>query len=102
MSSSPQSPYLPSISEDAVHPAARDLGLFLPEGSAVLDNARQLNHIAAWSFLFLGVNFVFSGVVRATGAVAPPLLILVLCIPFASLMQAVLGVDAIWWSFPIS
>ena len=46
MSSSPQSPYLPSISEDAVHPAARDLGLFLPEGSAVLDNARQLNHIA--------------------------------------------------------
>ena len=102
MSSSPQSPYLPSISEDAVHPAARDLGLFLPEGSAVLDNARQLNHIAAWSFLFLGVNFVFSGVVRATGAVAPPLLILVLCIPFASLMQAVLGVDAIWWSFPVS
>lgn len=68
----------------------------------MLDNARQLNHIAAWSFLFLGVNFVFSGVVRATGAVAPPLLILVLCIPFASLMQAVLGVDAIWWSFPVS
>lgn len=58
-----------------------------------------------WSFLFSGVNFVISGVVRATGAVAPPLLILVLWgirIPFASLMQPVRGVDAIWWSFPIS
>lgn len=83
------------------------LGLFLPEGSAVLENARQLNHIAVWSFLFFGVNFVISGVVRATGAVIPPLLILALAlwgvrIPFASLMQPVLGVDAIWWSFPVS
>ena len=83
------------------------LGLFLPEGSAVLDNARHLNHIAVWSFLFFGVNFVVTGVVRATGAVVPPLLILALAlwgirIPFASLMQPVLGVDAIWWSFPLS
>ena len=83
------------------------LGLFLPEGSTVLDNVRQLNHIAVWSFLFFGVNFVISGVVRATGAVVPPLLILALAlwgirIPFASLMQPVLGIDAIWWSFPVS
>ena len=73
----------------------------------MLDNARQLNHIAVWSFLFFGVNFVISGVVRATGAVVPPLLILALAlwgirIPFASLMQPVLGIDAIWWSFPVS
>lgn len=83
------------------------LGLFLPEGSTVLDNARQLNHIAVWSFLFFGVNFVISGVVRATGAVVPPMLILALAlwgirIPFAILMQPVLGIDAIWWSFPVS
>lgn len=83
------------------------LGLFLPEASPVLDNARHLNHIAVWSFLFFGVNFVISGVVRATGAVVPPLLILALAlwgirIPFASLMQPTLGVDAIWWSFPVS
>ena len=83
------------------------LGMFLPEGSAVLDKARHLNHIAVWSFLFFGVNFVVTGVVRATGAVVPPLLILALAlwgirIPFASLMQPVLGVDAIWWSFPLS
>ena len=82
------------------------LGLFLPEESPVLANARHLNHIALWSFLFFGVNFVIAGVVRATGAVLAPLLILALAlwgirIPFASLMQPVLGVDAIWWSFPL-
>lgn len=83
------------------------LSLFLPEGSAALANARHLNHIAVWSFLFFGVTFVVSGVVRATGAVLPPLLILGAAlwgvrIPFANLLQPVLGVDAIWWSFPAS
>ncbi|GAB1407120.1 MATE family efflux transporter [Thermomonas brevis] len=83
------------------------LGLFLPEGSEVLAYARHLNRIAVWSFLFFGVNFVVTGVVRATGAVLPPLLILALAlwgirIPFAILMQPALGVDAIWWSFPLS
>lgn len=83
------------------------LSLFLPEGSAALEHGRHLNHIAVWSFLFFGVTFVISGVVRATGAVLPPLLILALAlwgirIPFAELMQPTLGADAIWWSFPVS
>ena len=83
------------------------LALFLPEGSAALDIARHLNHIAVWSFLFFGVNFVVSGVVRSTGAVVPPLLILAFTmwgvrVPFANLLQPALGVDAIWWSFPAS
>ena len=83
------------------------LSLFLPADSAALANARHLNHIAVWSFLFFGVTFVVSGVVRATGAVVPPLLILGFAlwgvrIPFAKLLQPTLGVDAIWWSFPIS
>lgn len=83
------------------------LALFLPEGSASLQIARHLNHIAAWSFLFFGVTFVISGVVRATGAVLPPLLILGFClwgirVPFAKLMQPVIGIDALWWSFPVS
>ena len=83
------------------------LALFLPESSASLEVARHLNHIAVWSFLFFGVTFVISGVVRATGAVLAPLLILGFSlwgirVPFAKLMEPVLGMDALWWSFPVS
>lgn len=83
------------------------LALFLPEGSLSLDIARHLNHIAVWSFLFFGVTFVLSGVIRSTGAVIPPLLILAaslwgIRVPFADMLQPRLGADAIWWSFPVS
>ena len=83
------------------------LSWFLPGASPALEIARHLNHIAVWSFLFFGVTFVVAGVVRSTGAVIPPLLILGLAlwgirIPFANWLQPQLGVDAIWWSFPVS
>jgi putative MATE family efflux protein len=84
------------------------LALFLPPGSdEVLALARHLNHIAVWSFMFFGVTFVVSGVVRSTGAVLPPLIILTISlwgirVPFANLLLDRLGADAIWWSFPAS
>ncbi|MDR2324579.1 MAG: MATE family efflux transporter [Acidovorax sp.] len=83
------------------------LGWFLPTGSASLSVARHLNHIAIGSFLFFGVTFVLSGVVRATGAVLVPMVILGIAmwgirVPAAKWLQPWLGVDAIWWSFPIS
>ena len=83
------------------------LSLFLPEGSLAIEHARHLNHIAVWSFLFFGVTFVVSGVVRSTGAVVAPLLILAFAmwgvrVPFAMLLQDRMGADAIWWSFPVS
>lgn len=83
------------------------LALFLPAGSAALEPARHINQIAVGSFLFFGVTFVLSGVVRSTGAVIPPLIILGLAlwgvrVPVAKLLQPWLGVDAIWWSFPAS
>lgn len=81
--------------------------LFLPDGSSSMEIARHLNHIGVWSFLFFGVTFVVSGVVRATGAVIPPLIILAIAlwgirVPFADFLQPSLGVDAVWWSFPVS
>lgn len=83
------------------------LAMFMPSGSDALEIARHLNHIAVWSFLFFGVTFVIAGVVRSTGAVLPPLLILGVSlwgirVPFANWLQPTLGVDAIWWSFPLS
>lgn len=81
--------------------------LFLAPGSIAHETARHINHIAIWSFLFFGVMFVLSGVVRASGAVIPPLIMLVISlwgirVPFANLLQPLLGVDALWWSFPAS
>jgi putative MATE family efflux protein len=84
------------------------LALFLPPGShEVLALARHINHIAAWSFVFFGVTFVISGVVRSTGAVMPPLIIMGLSmwgirVPFSNLLLGTMGMDAIWWSFPAS
>jgi len=83
------------------------LALFLPEHGVALDVARHLNHISIWSFLLFGVTFVVSGVVRSTGAVIPPLVILGLSlwgirVPFAHLLAPTMGADAVWWSFPIS
>ena len=59
-----------------------------------------------WSFLFFGVTFVLFGVVRSTGAVWPPLVILLITLwfirpPFALALQDRFGADAIWWSFPL-
>ncbi|WP_133499772.1 MATE family efflux transporter [Cognatilysobacter terrigena] len=83
------------------------LSLFLPDTSPALVIAQHLDPIVITSFLFFGVTFVLSGVVRATGAVIPPLIILAFAlwgvrVPFASLLQPRFGADAIWWSFPVS
>ncbi|AXK73640.1 MATE family efflux transporter [Lysobacter sp. TY2-98] len=83
------------------------LSLFLPATSPALVIAQHLDPIVITSFLFFGVTFVLSGVVRATGAVIPPLVILAFAlwgvrVPYASLLQSRMGADAIWWSFPVS
>lgn len=82
------------------------LNLFLPGDGVALELARHLNAIVVWSFLFFGVTFVLFGVVRSTGAVWPPLVILLLTMwfvrpPFALALQQRLGANAIWWSFPL-
>jgi len=81
-------------------------GLFLPADSAALDIAQHINAIVVWSFVFFGVSFVLAGVVRSTGAVIPPLVILFVAlwlvrIPFAYALLSRWQADAIWWSFPL-
>jgi Na+-driven multidrug efflux pump len=81
------------------------LGLFLTEPSAIAIGS-HLNSIVVWSFVLFGISMVLSSVVRSTGAVLPPLLILffalwVLRIPFAVALLKSWGAEAIWWSFPV-
>lgn len=82
------------------------LQAFLPATSPSLPIAVHINSIVLWSFIPFGVAFVFSGIVRSTGAVWPPLLALVISlwgvrIPLANALEGDLGADAIWISFPV-
>jgi putative MATE family efflux protein len=85
--------------------SAPALGLFLQTPASIVVG-QHINAIVVWSFSLFGVSMVLSGVVRSTGAVIPPVLILfvslwLLRIPFAIVLRDRLGVDAIWWSFPV-
>lgn len=81
--------------------------LFLPSGSAALPIASHLNRVVTGSFVFFGVAVALFGVVRATGAVIAPLVILTITLlvvrfPVAELFLGSYGADAVWWSFPVS
>lgn len=83
------------------------LGLFLPATGRALDIATHLNAVVVWSFTFFGVSMVLYGVMRATGAVMAPLVMLFIAlwlvrVPFAYLMIDRWQADAIWWSFPVA
>ena len=85
---------------------AEVLGILLPAHSPAMPVARHINEAVLWGFVFFSVTFSLSGVVRATGAVWAPLIILTVSIigirvPFAALLRARFGADAIWWSFPL-
>jgi putative MATE family efflux protein len=85
----------------------RAYSLFLPDGSAAMQAASHINRIATPSFIFMGVTMVLFGVVRATGAVMAPLIILTVAllgvrIPLAEAFTERWGAFSIWWSFPLS
>jgi putative MATE family efflux protein len=82
-------------------------GLFLPAGSAALGIASHLNRIVTGSFIFFGISVALFGVVRATGAVMAPFVILTVSLlvvrfPLAQLFLDSYQADAVWWSFPVS
>lgn len=83
------------------------LSLFLPPSGAAIDIAEHLNAIVLWSFTLFGMSMVLFGVVRATGAVMAPLIMLLISlwgirVPFAYWMLDRWQADAIWWSFPLA
>jgi putative MATE family efflux protein len=82
-------------------------GLFLPAGSAALQIATHLNRIVTGSFIFFGISVALFGVVRATGAVTAPFVILTVSLlvvrfPLAQVFLDSYQADAVWWSFPVS
>jgi putative MATE family efflux protein len=82
------------------------LQAFLPATSPSLPIAVHINSIVLWGFVPFGVAFIFSGIVRATGAVWPPLLAMIISlwgvrVPLATILTPHLGADAIWVSFPV-
>ena len=82
------------------------LRAFLPATSPSLPIAVHINSIVVWGFIPFGVAFILSGVVRATGAVWPPLLAMIISlwvvrVPLAMLLEPHLGADAVWISFPV-
>ncbi|THD77561.1 MAG: MATE family efflux transporter [Phenylobacterium sp.] len=82
------------------------LRIFLPATSLSLPIAVHINSYVLWGFIAFGMAFIYSGVVRATGAVWPPLIAMIISlwavrIPFANLLTPSMGADAVWLSFPI-
>jgi len=85
---------------------ALPLYLFLPPGSPTVPVALHIYRMVLWGFVLFNATFALTGVVRSTGAVYPPLVILfismwVIRVPFAWLLAPHFGPDAIWWSFPL-
>jgi putative MATE family efflux protein len=82
-------------------------GIFLPAGSSALALSSHMNRIVTGSFMFFGISVALFGVVRATGAVIAPLVVLAISLlvvrfPLAQLLLPRYQADAIWWSFPVS
>jgi putative MATE family efflux protein len=83
------------------------LGLFLPRSSAAFALAVHANRIACSAFIGYGVSMALFAVVRAAGAVVPPVVALFFSLwlvrfPFAIALEGRWGADAVWWSFPLS
>ncbi|HZZ87752.1 MAG TPA: MATE family efflux transporter [Caulobacteraceae bacterium] len=82
------------------------LYIFLPVNSPTIPIALHIDRTVLWAFVIFNATFALSGIVRSTGAVWPPLLILLVSmlgmrVPFAYFMIPRFGAEAIWWSFPL-
>jgi putative MATE family efflux protein len=81
------------------------LALFLGNGSAAIPLAIHIQEVCTWTFVLSGVMMMFTGTMRAYGAVILPLLVLVVSMyparfGFYYATYDWLGAGAIWWSYP--
>lgn len=81
--------------------------LYLQDGSAAMVAASHINRFATPSFIFFSISLTLFGVVRATGVVMAPLMVLMVSllgirIPLAIALLDWGGATALWWSFPLS
>ena len=83
------------------------LGLFLPLGSKAIAIGEHIDLLIGWTFLPMGISMVMTSIVRANGAVAAPLAILVFTVIILRMsvgfsLYPHYGSEAIWWSFMTS
>jgi Na+-driven multidrug efflux pump len=82
------------------------LYIFLPLHSPAIPVALHIDRTVLWAFVIFNATFALTGVVRSTGAVWPPLIILVISMWVVRVPAALFGIphwgaEAIWWSFPL-
>ena len=83
------------------------LGLFLPLGSKAIAIGEHIDMLIGWTFVPMGISMVMTSIVRANGAVAVPLAILIFSVIVVRMsvgfsLYPHYGSDAIWWSFMAS
>jgi Na+-driven multidrug efflux pump len=83
------------------------LALFLGDNVSAIAAAWHMQLRVSWSFLAFGCTMILFGVMRANGVVVKPLIILAFSlfavrIGFYYLGYPQIGVDALWFSFPVS
>lgn len=82
------------------------IGFFIVD-AAVLAQAQGLLRIVLWSMVLFGMATVFSGAMRASGTVWPPLLISTFAIaaievPSAIVLSRSIGIEGVWAAYPIA
>lgn len=85
------------------------VAFFVPSDPGVIEGGAHLLRIMALFWCCIGIQFALTGVLRAAGDMITPLVISlvsqwVLQFPLAYVLSnhAGMGVDGIWWAFPIA
>jgi putative MATE family efflux protein len=86
---------------------SRGLIGFFTNDAAVVAISQRMLYIILWSTLLFGASAVFSGVMRASGTVLPPVLlsisaIVLVEVPVAFFLSGRIGIEGVWWAYPFT